>query len=190
VSEAILVPRIGRQRTRRVVAIELAPDGTRRSETLACGHKLEPPPVVARKYRVCPPCEERLGRVTRRMTRDPTPGEVNLVDSAVLTARTELSRMKARNVELRRQVAVLREANPFFPEVGKTIAGRTVVELNKATVTWAPAKLLEERNGDARGIKERTGRVAWTELCMKPFDSPGLHCPACGQVRPQAALGG
>jgi hypothetical protein len=182
VSEKIMVPRVGRQRTRRVVCFTLGPDGVRTSETLACGHKLEPPPRRQLKHRVCPSCEERLGRVTKRLGRDPSPAEVNLLDTAQIGLRTQIAKARRMIVELRRQLAIYRAADPFMPEVGKTIAGRTVVEINKATVTWAPARLLALRNGEARGIREKCRRgVAWTQLCQKPLEEPASRCVTCGR---------
>jgi hypothetical protein len=180
--EKIMVPRIGRQRTRRVVMVVMGPTGVAKSERLSCGHTLEPVPEQVRTRRVCPRCEARLGRVTRRLGREATPAEVDLLDNTQHFARMDLGLTKARNVELRQEldaaqkriahlVAQLLDAQrrarggkrkpPPQPEVGQTYHGRVVIAVERLArdirITWVPAKLYA-----ARTVKQRSGdNVPW-----------------------------
>ena len=166
--------RIGKQRLRRIVSFVLGPDGQRLTETLACGHVLDPAPRNKPRKRVCPSCEERLGRVARRLVK-PTPEQIDLVDAAQLTARTELARAKRKIERLERDLRALLRASPFHPVLGQTFAGRRVVELTTHMVTWVPDALYVQREGNTRGIKEKCRRADWPALCAKPFDRPANH---------------
>jgi len=162
----ILVQKIGRQRTIRVVARVY---GERTREILACGHVLQPPPAVERKFRVCSLCEERLGRVRARIGPHAKPEQVDLIQLVHSRVSLRLSQAKVRIAKLEEEIRRLRALIPNRPVVGEAIAGRMVVELNSINVTWAPEKLLEQRLGNPRGIKYRTPRADWLRLCQSEY---------------------
>lgn len=83
------VQKIGNVRTRKVVSYTTNKRGLRTSETLSCGHVLRPPPRGNRTQRVCPSCEERLGRIVRRFYKKPSEATINVIDVIAFNYRAE-----------------------------------------------------------------------------------------------------
>lgn len=164
----MLVKRIGKQRTRRVVARAHDADGVPTLEILGCGHELRPPPKTERAYRVCGPCEERLGRVMARIGRDLTPDEADVFETERVSARSEIARLKRQLAKYKARCIRLERVMPR-PRAGLTAAGRTVVEVAKSGVWWAPARVLKERLGNSRGIKHHATREEWAMLCTEQY---------------------
>lgn len=142
-SGAVMAPRIGPARVRKVVGRILHSQTGDAQELLSCGHAINVT-KGGTHGRKCATCDEVLGRRVARIGREATKTEVSLIDAAMISAGFKVVEVKLQLEEQRQLTLALLRSHPLRPRVGRICRGRYVLDVkhgkrgHAAGVTWRP----------------------------------------------------